>query len=104
MAILCRLYNQREELAKLSSKLLILFDEDNIQVYKLSRKKLKTLAKNVDESEKWIPQLKNEVSKAWNVLQATTEYFEFFNKKVCPLGAEEMEVKNDENEPKKDEI
>lgn len=56
---MCRFYNQRSEFAKLSSRLLILFDEQNIQVLKLSKKKIKILAKNVDESETWMQNLDN---------------------------------------------
>lgn len=47
-------------MALLAKKLLILFDDQNIEIHKLSKKKIKRLAKNVDESETWIDSLQDE--------------------------------------------
>jgi hypothetical protein len=44
-------------LATLSSKCLILFDENNIEIFKISKKKIKVLSKSVEESEVWIDTL-----------------------------------------------
>lgn len=60
LSILCRFYNQRREFAELSSELLILFDSENIKILKVAQKKMKILAKNVDESESWMKDLGNE--------------------------------------------
>jgi hypothetical protein len=60
LAVLCRLYNQRQELARLSSKMLILFDEANLKILQLIKKRIKILAKNVEESELWIDRLNEE--------------------------------------------
>jgi inositol 1,4,5-triphosphate receptor type 1/inositol 1,4,5-triphosphate receptor type 3 len=49
-----RFYNQRYEFAHLSSKLLLLFDTDNIRIFKKSKKIIRRLAKHVDESETWV--------------------------------------------------
>jgi hypothetical protein len=46
-----RFYNQRHEFSKLSSNLLLLFDEINIQIFQTCKRKIKKLARYVDESE-----------------------------------------------------
>jgi len=52
--ILTRFYNQREEFAELVSKVLLLFDSQNIDIFSNLKKKMRQLAKNIDESETWI--------------------------------------------------
>lgn len=49
--ITSRLYNQRAEFTKLSSNLLLLFDDQNIKIFKQCKMETKKLARNVDESE-----------------------------------------------------
>lgn len=49
--ITTRLFNQRDEFIKLTSNLLILFDDENIKVFKQCKLQIKKLARNVDESE-----------------------------------------------------
>jgi len=57
LQILTRLYNQRFEFAELSSQLLILFDDTNINLFKKCKKKILVLGKCVDESETWVQNL-----------------------------------------------
>jgi inositol 1,4,5-triphosphate receptor type 1/inositol 1,4,5-triphosphate receptor type 3 len=52
--ILTRFYNQRLEFAELTANMLLLFDEVNINVFTLLKRKSRKLAKNVDESETWM--------------------------------------------------
>ena len=77
LLIITRLYNQRQEFAKLTRRLLILFDEENIKILKIVKKKFKIFAKNVDESESWIDQLHEE--KSMKTLEDTTLQIKFFS-------------------------
>ena len=52
--ILTRFYNQRLEFAELTTKMLVLFDEVNINIFRVLKKKIRIIAKNIDESETWI--------------------------------------------------
>jgi inositol 1,4,5-triphosphate receptor type 1/inositol 1,4,5-triphosphate receptor type 3 len=52
--ILTRFYNQRLEFAQLTTNLLLLFDDTNINIFLQLKKKARMLAKNVDESETWM--------------------------------------------------
>jgi len=75
--IMSRLYNQREEFARLTSNLLILFDDLNIEIFKLCKIQTKNLARNVDESEKWMENLTTKENK--DVLDDTYKIFCFLN-------------------------
>lgn len=74
LQILTRLYNQRYEFADLSSKLLLLFDEANIKIFKKAKKMIRRLAKNVDESETWVQNLSADPDHMVT-LDATRDYF-----------------------------
>ena len=52
--LILRLYNQRFALAKKSRELLLLFDADNISLFKVLTTQLKVLNRLVDESEIWL--------------------------------------------------
>lgn len=56
--ILTRFYNQRLEFADLTTKMLLLFDDVNIRILKVVKKKIRKLAKNIDESETWMQDLR----------------------------------------------
>ncbi|CAD8111133.1 unnamed protein product [Paramecium sonneborni] len=74
--ILTRFYNQRHEFADLSSKLLLLFDDTNITIFKKSKKKILVLAKCVDESETWVQNL--DEPQNLRTLELVQQHFEFF--------------------------
>ena len=57
LSVITRIYNQRFEFADLTSKLLLLFDGENIRIFKKSKKLIRRLAKNVDEAETWVQNL-----------------------------------------------
>jgi len=57
--ILTRFYNQRLEFAELTTKMLVLFDEVNIRVFKVLKKRIRKVAKNIDGSETWMQDLKH---------------------------------------------
>lgn len=78
MNILTRFYNQRLEFAELTTKMLVLFDEVNINIFKVLKKKIRIIAKNIDESETWIQDLKIPDNLA--TLKRTSEYFIYFTK------------------------
>ena len=75
--IMSRLYNQRAEFAKLTSNLLVLFDDLNIEIFKICKVQTKKLARNVDESEKWMKTLSSKEN--MNILQDTFRIFKFLN-------------------------
>ena len=94
LSIMSRLYNQRQELADLSTNLLLLFDKENIQILKTCKQKYKKLGKNVDETETWMKSL-NE-PKNVNVLDETILLFNFFND-ILFVGSVMKDEKNVEN-------
>lgn len=55
--LLTRFYNQRFEFAELTTKMLLLFDNANIKVFQELKKRIRKLAKNIDESESWMADL-----------------------------------------------
>jgi len=55
--ILTRFYNQRLEFAELSSKIIVLFDPITIRIFKALKSRIRSLAKNIDESEIWLSNL-----------------------------------------------
>ena len=75
--IMSRLYNQREEFSKLTSNLLILFDDLNIAIFKMCKGQTKNLARNIDESEKWMTDLGFPENK--KVLDETHKILAFLN-------------------------
>ena len=75
--IMSRLYNQREEFSKLTSNLLILFDDLNIAIFKMCKGQTKNLARNIDESEKWMNDLGFPENK--KVLDETHKILAFLN-------------------------
>ena len=62
----------------MSTKLLLLFDDKNIEIFKKTKKRLKIIGKNVDESEVWINNLDDD-EKALRILDETAKDFQFFN-------------------------
>ena len=56
---------------------MILFNQENINILKTCKAKIKKLGKNVDESEVWMKNLGE--PKNVNVLKETQNLFEFFN-------------------------
>jgi len=75
--IMSRLYNQRDEFAKLTSSLLILFDDLNIEIFKMCKTQTKNLARNIDESEKWMSDLTLYENR--KVLEETHKILSFLN-------------------------
>lgn len=75
--IMSRLYNQRGEFAKLTSNLLILFDDLNIEIFRLCKVETKNLARNIDESEKWMGDLTLPENR--KVLEETKKILFFLN-------------------------
>lgn len=71
--ILTRFYNQRLEFAELTTKMLILFDEVNIKVFNCVKKKIRKLAKNIDESESWMSDLS--MPNNLYILKETIQFF-----------------------------
>ena len=55
--VLTRYFNQRLELAEHTTKMLVLFDENNINIFTILKPKIKLLAKNIDEGETWLNDL-----------------------------------------------
>lgn len=75
--IMSRLYNQRAEFAKLTSNLLLLFDDLNIEIFKVCKIETKNLARNIDESEKWMGNLT--LSDNRKILEDTCKILGFLN-------------------------
>lgn len=75
--ILTRFYNQRLEFAELTTKMLVLFDEVNIKVFSVVKRKIRKLAKNIDESESWMADLT--MPNNLYILKETVTFFQFFN-------------------------
>ncbi|EGR27925.1 MIR domain protein [Ichthyophthirius multifiliis] len=75
--IITRFYNQRQEFATLTSQMLILFDDDNQKVFEFCKMKIKSLSKNIDESETWINDLKER--KNMVILDQTIKDFKFLS-------------------------
>ena len=57
--------------------MLLLFDEININIFSILKKRLRKLAKNIDESELWITRL--DVPDNMLILRATIKDFQDFN-------------------------
>lgn len=75
--IMSRLYNQRSEFSKLTSNLLILFDDLNIEIFKMCKIQTKHLARNIDESEKWMGNLTNKENR--DILDDTNKILKLLN-------------------------
>jgi hypothetical protein len=76
LGVITRFYNQRMEFSKLTRKILLLFDQENIKILKDLKKKLKLFAKNIDESEMWIDQLDDKDT--MKILDQTLETLKVF--------------------------
>ena len=89
--MIIRLYDQRREFVENANTMLLMFDEQNIEVYWKSRIQLTKLRRLVEGSEKWI--LEKEV--IHEEYQATLNVIEFF---IEILFKKQVEIdKNKEN-------
>lgn len=57
--------------------MLILFDNQNIKIFQNLKKKMRQLAKNIDESETWIKDPSDPNNQI--TLEQTIEYFDYIN-------------------------
>ncbi|EGR30411.1 MIR domain protein [Ichthyophthirius multifiliis] len=78
LGVLCKFYNQRNQLADLLSQLILLFDEGNQKIHEITKFKLKKLTKFIEESESWMSSLNNEGN--LEILEKTRNDFDFFGK------------------------